>query len=243
MVGNKFVVKTDHNSLRHVLTQKYLNERKKKWVNNIQAYDFDIEYVKGKNNIVADALSRRPSFSLMDIAKNWKDMLLVEYANDKFACDVLDGLMGDDNYIIFNGLIYYKVRIYLVRYSKLKYNFFQEAHDSPLAGHPRIFKTYRQLRKRFYWKAMKEYVQNYVNEFNVCQKNKSELTYPARLLQPLPILEQKWDNISMDFITGLPKYLGKDCIYVVVDILNKFSHLFDVTSYFSDAQVAYLFFR
>ena len=53
--------------------------------------------MKGKDNIVADALSRRPSFSLMDIAKNWKDMLLVEYAKDKFSCDVLDGIMGDDN--------------------------------------------------------------------------------------------------------------------------------------------------
>ena len=57
LVGNKFVVKTDHNSLRHFLTQKDLNERKQKWVRKIQAYDFDIEYVKGNNNIVADALS------------------------------------------------------------------------------------------------------------------------------------------------------------------------------------------
>ena len=60
LVGNKFVVKTDHNSLRHFLTQKDLNERQQKWVRKIQDYDFDIEYVKGKNNIVADALSRIP---------------------------------------------------------------------------------------------------------------------------------------------------------------------------------------
>ena len=93
---------------------------------------------------------------LLDIAKNWKDMLLVEYAKDKFACDVLDGLMGDDNYIILNGLIYYKGKIYLVRDSELKHKVLQEAHDSPLAGHPGIFKTYRKLRQRFYWKGMKE---------------------------------------------------------------------------------------
>ena len=80
LVWNKFAVKTDHNSLRYFLTQKDLNERQKKWVSKIQSYDFDIEYVKGKNNMVVDALSRIPSFSLMDIAKNWKDMLLVEYA-------------------------------------------------------------------------------------------------------------------------------------------------------------------
>ena len=105
LVGNKFVAKTDHNSLRNFLTQKDLNERKKKWVRNIQDYGFDIENVKIKNNIVAYSLSLRPSFSLMDIAKNWKDMLLVEYAKDKFDCDVLYGLMGDSNYRILNGMI------------------------------------------------------------------------------------------------------------------------------------------
>ena len=57
----------------------------------------------------------------MDIAKDWKSMLLVEYAKDKFACDVFDGIKGDDNYRIVNGLIYYKGIIYLVQDSKLKY--------------------------------------------------------------------------------------------------------------------------
>ena len=109
----------------------------------------------------------------MAIAKNWKDMLLVEYAKDKLACHVLDGLMGDDNYIILEGMIYYKGRIYLVQYSELKYKFLQEAHDSPLAGHLGIFKTYRKLRKRFYWNGMKEDVKKYVNECKVFQKNKS----------------------------------------------------------------------
>ena len=47
----------------------------------------------------------------------------------------------------------------------------------------------------------------------------------------------------MDFITGLPKYLGKDCIYVVVDRLKKIAHLFSFTSYFSAAQVAHIFFK
>ena len=53
--------------------------------------------MKEKNNIVEDALSRKPSFSLMAIAKNWKHVLLVEYAKDKFSFDVLDRLMGDDD--------------------------------------------------------------------------------------------------------------------------------------------------
>ena len=157
------MVKTNHNSLRCFLTQKDLDERQQNWIRKIQAYDFDIEYVKGKNNIVADALSQIPSFSPMDIAKDWKNMLLVEYAKDEFACDVLDVIKGDYKYKILNGIIYYKGIIYLVQVSNLKYKILQEAHDSPLAGHPGIFKTYRKLMKIFFWKGMKEYVHKYVN--------------------------------------------------------------------------------
>jgi hypothetical protein len=69
LVGSKFVVKTDHNSLKYFLEQKDFSERQQKWVMKVQAFDFDIEYVKGKKNIVADALSRRPATcSLMEIS-------------------------------------------------------------------------------------------------------------------------------------------------------------------------------
>ena len=61
LVGAKFVVRTDHNSLRYFLEQWDLNERQQKWVSKVQSFDFDIEYVKGKNNVVADALSRKPT--------------------------------------------------------------------------------------------------------------------------------------------------------------------------------------
>jgi hypothetical protein len=69
LVGAKFVVRTHHNSLKYFLEHKDLNERQQKWVSKIQGYNFDIEYVKGKNNIVADALSRRPSaYSMSEIS-------------------------------------------------------------------------------------------------------------------------------------------------------------------------------
>jgi hypothetical protein len=87
LVGSKFVVKTDHNSLKYFLEQKDLSDCQQKWVTKIQAFDFDIEYVKGKKNIVEDALSRRlAACSLMEISTDWKSYLLVEYSKDKFAC-------------------------------------------------------------------------------------------------------------------------------------------------------------
>ena len=83
----------------------------------------------------------------------------------------------------------------------------------------------------------------HINEFTTFQQNKDEHSHPTRLLQPLPILERKWESISMDFITGLPRVQGKDCIFVVVDHLTKFSHFFSISMDYNASQVAELFFR
>jgi hypothetical protein len=244
LVGSRFVVKTDHNSLKYFLDQKDLSERQQKWVSKIQAFDFDIEYVKGKRNVVADALSRRPAgCSMMDICTDWKAHLLVEYSKNKFSCEVLDGQVVDDRYRVLDDVIFYKDRIYLVPKSTLKGKVLKVCHDSPTVGHQGFFKTYRQIRERFSWKGLKDDVLKHIRECTTCQQNKSEQTHPAGLLQPLPILEQKWESISMDFITGLPRVQGRDCIFVVVDRLTKFAHFFAIPMDYKAIQVAELFFR
>ena len=106
--------------LRYFLTQKDLNERQQKWVSKINAFDFDIEYVKGKNNVVVYSLSLIPSISVMDVAGNWKATLEVEDAKDKFYCELFDGTKTDDRYKVLEGIIYYKVIIYLAPNSILK---------------------------------------------------------------------------------------------------------------------------
>jgi hypothetical protein len=144
LVGNRFVVKTNHNSLKYFLEQKDLSERQQKWVTKVQNFDFDIEYVKGKKNVTIDALSRRPaSCSLMDISTDWKAHLLVEYSKNKSTCEVLDGKVVDERYSVLDEVIFYKERIYLVPESKLKRKILIAVHDSPLAGHQGYFKTYR----------------------------------------------------------------------------------------------------
>jgi hypothetical protein len=120
LVGGKFVVKTDHNSLRHFLGQRDLKERQQKWVSKVQAYGFDIEYVKGKNNVVVHALARRPKMcSLSEISADWKSELLVEYSENKCACEMMEGNVQDNRYKVVDDIIYYKCCIYLVLESTL----------------------------------------------------------------------------------------------------------------------------
>jgi hypothetical protein len=136
LVGARFLVKSDHNSLKYLLEQKDLNERQQKWVRKIQAYDFDIEFVKWKNNVVVDALSRRPSiFSMSGMLVDGKEHLIVEYAKDRFACQLLDRKIQDDNFRVINDLIYYEGRIFLVAGSDLKAKILHACHNSPVVGH------------------------------------------------------------------------------------------------------------
>ena len=152
-MGSKFKIKTYHNNIKNFLEQKELNEHQQKWVNKVQAYNFEIEYMKGKNNIVVDTLSRRPtSLSLMSISTDWRSLLLVEYSKNKFACELMDGQIQNDRYRIIDDIIYYiyyKGRIYLVPESSLKRKIIQASHDSPLSRHQGFLKTYRQIRERF----------------------------------------------------------------------------------------------
>lgn len=83
---------------------------------------------------------------------------------------------------MLNDIIYYKNRIYLVPDSKLKEDIMHTFHDAPTVGHPRFFKTYRQIRERFSWKGLKHDILQHVRECQTCQQNKSEQGFPAGLL-------------------------------------------------------------
>jgi hypothetical protein len=117
----------------------------------------------------------------------------------------LDGKIQDDNFRVMKDLIYYKGRIFLVPRSSFKAKILHACHKSPVVGHQGIDNMYRQVRERFSWKGLKEYVIKHVKECTTCQENKDEHTHPAGLLQPLPIPKHKLERISMDFITGLPR--------------------------------------
>lgn len=116
-------------------------------------------------------------------------------------------------------------------------------HDSTFGGHSGQLGILKRLKKLFYWPLMKQMVIDYVSRCDVCKRSKDEnVTYPG-LLQPLPIPNQAWRDISMDFIKGLPSSKGKDTILVVVDRLTKSAHFIALSHPFTAAQVAEKFWK
>ena len=103
---------------------------------------------------------------------------------------------------------------------KVKLLIMDEVHKTPYYGHPGYQKTVTMLRKDYLWPNMKYEVAEYITRCLDCQQVKIEHQHPARLLQPLPIPSWKWEIISLDFITGLPRNQNQnqnDSIMVVVD--------------------------
>ena len=88
---------------------------------------------------------------------------------------------------------------------------------------------------------MKQDVDNFVKQCNICQHAKHSLQHPMGLLQPLPIPEGVWQNLTMDFIEGLLKSEGCTVILVIVDRLTKYAHFLPVKYPYTAATIAQLF--
>jgi hypothetical protein len=100
---------------------------------------------------------------------------------------------------------------------------------------------YYDLKERFWWYGMKCSVAEYVVICDTCQRVKAEHQRPAGLLQLLRIPEWKWEEITMDFIVGLPRtQKGYNSIWVLVDRLTKVAHFIPVNTTYSGARLAEL---
>lgn len=119
----------------------------------------------------------------------------------------------------------------------------QQYHESVIGGHAGELKTYLRLSRDWFWKGMRRDIKYHVQQCMVCQQQKRSQQSPAGLLQPLPIPSQIWEELTMDFIDGLPLSKGVNCILVVVDRLSKYSHFIPLRHPFTAAVVAEVFIR
>jgi hypothetical protein len=98
-------------------------------------------------------------------------------------------------------------------------------NNVPYARHLGYQKIVATIKSHYFWLGMKREIAKYIARCMECQKVKADHRHPAGLLQPLPIPEWKWELVTMDFMTGLPRTTKMhDSIMVVVDKLTKAAH-------------------
>nr|AAV31288.1 putative polyprotein [Oryza sativa Japonica Group] len=140
------------------------------------------------------------------------------------------------------GIVWLGERICVPDNKELKDTIMKEAHETLYSIHPGSTKMYQDLKQQFWWASMRREIAEYVALCDVCQRVKAEHRKPAGLLQPLKIPEWKWEEIGMDFITGLPRTSsGHDSIWVVVDRLTKVAHFIPVKTTYTGNKLAELY--
>lgn len=141
-----------------------------------------------------------------------------------------------------HGTVWFRNRIFVPNRKEIKQMILQEAHESPISIHPRSTKMYQDLKEKYWWVSMKREIVEYVAYCDVCQRVKAEHQRPAGLLQPLPIPKWKWEEIGMDFITGLSRtQSGYDSIWVIIERLTKVAHFIPVKTTYRSSQLAELY--
>ncbi|PNY16671.1 retrotransposon-related protein, partial [Trifolium pratense] len=244
LMGHKFIIRTDQKSLRSLMEQSLQTPEQQEWLHRFLGYDFTIEYKPGKENIAADALSRVMTLSWSEPKYHFIEQLKVALQSDHDMSNIIRKCKSGKapiQYSIRDGLLYWKQRLMIPKDSDLLNKILFEFHTSPIGGHAGITRTIARIKSQFYWQDMKQDITEYVQKCVVCQQAKTTNTSPAGLLQPLPIPAQVWEDIAMDFITGLPPSSGYTTIMVIVDRLTKYAHFIPMKSDYSSKSVAEAF--
>ncbi|GKD67075.1 putative reverse transcriptase domain-containing protein [Tanacetum coccineum] len=203
LYGTKCIVFTDQKSLRHILDQKELNMRQHRWLELLSDYDCEIMIESSKTN--SECSSR----------------------GEKGRELVAEDLHGMINKLEprADGTLCLNNRSWIPCFGDLRALIMHESHKSKYSIHPGSDKMYQDLKKLYWWPNIKAEISTYVSKCLTCAKVKAQYHKPSGFLVQPEIPQWKWENITMVFVTKLPKMItGQDTIWVIVDRLTKSVH-------------------
>ncbi|MCO5553518.1 hypothetical protein L7F22_007040 [Adiantum nelumboides] len=195
---------------------------------------------------------KRDCTTALVMLREAKDDTENEYLTDKDFGDAFRALKSLNptfaemnvfaSYTVMDELLYYLDRICVPHNGALRKILIQEHHKVPFAAHPGINKTYCLLSAIYFWPQMQQDVIKYVKACQSCQIMKASRQLPQGLLEPLTVPKERWESISMDFITTLPRTTkGNAQILVIIDRFSKMAHFIPCKKAASAPDIAVLF--
>ena len=168
----------------------------------------------------------------LSVIPDLKQMIVNAQKNDAKLQEIVQLVsIGDktDFSIDESGGLLYKSRLCIPNDMDLKKNILYESHNTVFTMHPRSNKMYQDMKQYYWWQGVKKDISEYVSKCLTCQQVKVEHQVPSSLLNPLSIPQWKWDNITMDFVSGFPLTQRKhDAVWVIVDRLTKSAHFLPI---------------
>ncbi|GJR69994.1 putative reverse transcriptase domain-containing protein [Tanacetum coccineum] len=227
LYGTKCTVFTDHKSLQHILDQKELNMRQRRWLELLSDYDCEIRYHPGKANVVADALSRKERVKPLrvralvmtiglDLPKRILEAQIEARKPENLKSEDVGGMLIENSKDPekprkekleprADGTLCLNNRSWLPCYGDLRALIMHESHKSKYSVHPGSDKMYQDMKQLYWWPNMKADIATYVSKCLTCLRVKAEHQKPSGLLVQPAIPQWKWENITMDFVTKLPR--------------------------------------
>uniref|UniRef100_A0A2N9GME3 Reverse transcriptase n=1 Tax=Fagus sylvatica TaxID=28930 RepID=A0A2N9GME3_FAGSY len=231
----------------YAISQKHLNFRHGQWVEFLQRYSFVVKHRAGIENKAADALSRRLSLlSIMSVEVTGFERLKEDYDSCPDFGELYSNLRStphptQDDYFLQNGYLFKANRLCIPRTS-IRDFLVWEIHAGGLAGHFGRDKTIEEVERQFYWPSLKRDVAKIVGQCRTCQLAKHRKQNTG-LYTPLPVPDRPWQDVSMDFVLGLPRTFRKhDSILVVVDRFSKMAHFIPCSKTSDASKIAKLYF-